>query len=759
MSIKLFRNIDESDLSGGKGASLAKMYQNKLNIPNGYVIMADEFDNFLLQNGIKYKIQSIITALDIENEEDIQNASNEISKIILSCDMNENVKNEIIKNYEILGCKFVAVRSSATSEDGKSHAWAGQLESFLNVDKTELAKSVKKCWNSVFSPRAIYYRLKNNDKTDIKVAVVVQKMVQSRISGVAFSINPVNNDTNEIVIESVLGLGEAIVSGRVTPDKYIVNKKDNKIESKEINNQREKIIKDDKENKWVQILDGNIQKLSDEKINILQEKIKQIENIYGFPVDIEWAIEKEEFYILQCRPITTFKENKIKSIIDIVNKIGGFKYYVSRKFNWFLENTQIFASGEEAQDELLGFNIAIKNYLILNGDEYSLDKDFKETYKVLKTKFERDINFFDKFAKKEMDLVEEIKAYMNSLSNKNLSQMNYKELCNELELFNKEYIRSFVPGFTRPEDFLELELKEELKQINLSENEIENIFSKISTCPNYGELAYSEEPLELLKIALEKRNKKNIDSLLNNHIEKYSWIKAPVINETTCFTKDDYIKRLENLDNEDIEAKIENVLKTRKSNDDEYEKILKQYKFPEKIMKLAKAIRDFIYLRTYTTEYSDHLFYIARKTIFLEISKRCKMNVDDLIMLGCEEILDLLKNNCKIQHELRELIAKRRKGFAIIWIDGKIKTFFGNDSLKLQYELGKIYKTNEEVGEKHKNIISGTVANTGKVTSTVRILLEYEDIYKVKKGDIIVATMTTPDYILAMEKASRFYNR
>ena len=383
MSIKLFRNIDESDLSGGKGASLAKMYQNKLNIPNGYVIMADEFDNFLLQNGIKYKIQSIITALDIENEEDIQNASNEISKIILSCDMNENVKNEIIKNYEILGCKFVAVRSSATSEDGKSHAWAGQLESFLNVDKTELAKSVKKCWNSVFSPRAIYYRLKNNDKTDIKVAVVVQKMVQSRISGVAFSINPVNNDTNEIVIESVLGLGEAIVSGRVTPDKYIVNKKDNKIESKEINNQREKIIKDDKENKWVQILDGNIQKLSDEKINILQEKIKQIENIYGFPVDIEWAIEKEEFYILQCRPITTFKENKIKSIIDIVNKIGGFKYYVSRKFNWFLENTQIFASGEEAQDELLGFNIAIKNYLILNGDEYSLDKDFKETYKVL----------------------------------------------------------------------------------------------------------------------------------------------------------------------------------------------------------------------------------------------------------------------------------------------------------------------------------------------------------------------------------------
>ncbi len=119
MSIKLFRNIDESDLSGGKGASLAKMYQNKINIPNGYVIMADEFDNFLLQNGIKDKIKSIITALDIENEEDIQNASNEISKIILSCDMNENVKNEIIKNYEILGCKFVAVRSSATSEDGK----------------------------------------------------------------------------------------------------------------------------------------------------------------------------------------------------------------------------------------------------------------------------------------------------------------------------------------------------------------------------------------------------------------------------------------------------------------------------------------------------------------------------------------------------------------------------------------------------------------------------------------------------------------
>ncbi len=225
MQIKLFEDIREKDIAGGKGSSLVKMYQNGFNIPNGYVIMADIFNEFLVENNIKETIQNIINKCDISDEKNIETKSREIIKIILECNISDNVKDEIIRKYKELDCEYVAVRSSATSEDGKNHAWAGQLETFLNVNESTIIESVKECWCSVFSPRALFYRIKNNDISDVAVAVVVQKMVQSEVSGVAFSVNPTNNNFNEIVIESVLGLGEAIVSGSVTPDTYIVNKK------------------------------------------------------------------------------------------------------------------------------------------------------------------------------------------------------------------------------------------------------------------------------------------------------------------------------------------------------------------------------------------------------------------------------------------------------------------------------------------------------------------------------------------------------
>lgn len=182
------------------------MYQNKFEVPNGFVIEADIFDKFLVQNNVKKKIQEIIDKCDIEEEVELENCSKEIRQIVKECIISEEVEKEIIKNYRKLDCKYVAVRSSGASEDGKSNAWAGQLETFLNVDEDSIIESVKKCWNSIFSSRAIFYRKKNNETSDIAVAVVVQKMVQSEVSGVAFSINPASNNFNEIVIESVFGL-------------------------------------------------------------------------------------------------------------------------------------------------------------------------------------------------------------------------------------------------------------------------------------------------------------------------------------------------------------------------------------------------------------------------------------------------------------------------------------------------------------------------------------------------------------------------
>lgn len=753
MDIKFFEEIGERDITGGKGKSLAKLYQNGFDIPNGFVITANAFDIFLEQNNLKSKIQDLINKCDINNEKDLEQKSNEILKEIQKCRISMEVQEEIIKSYDKLGSKYVAVRSSATSEDSKEYAWAGQLETFLNIDKNKIIESIKKCWSSIFSPRALFYRIKNNDKSNISVAVVVQRMIQSDISGVAFSINPTSSNLSEIVIESVLGLGETIVSGSVTPDTYIVNKEDNKLISKTIKNQKNKLIKENNINKWVEIKDGNSQKLEDKLILDLSKIIKKIEEFYGFPVDVEWGIEKDKIYILQCRPITTIKENKLA---EVIKRSGNWKFYVSRKFNWFVENTEIYASLEEYQKELLGFEIATQNYLCLNGDEYSLDSDFEILGSKLDKYLENDINFFDNFAKVEFKIVEEIKKYLEYLKNKDLKKLSFKELEEEMETFNNLYIKSFIPGMTRPEDYLMDRLERELVNGKFTKKDIEIIFSKISTCPNYFPLSYSEEPLDLLKVAIEAKNGENIDNLINQHIEKYSWIKGPVEFEDTAFTKEDYLSRLENLKNDNIEEKIKNINLTREGNDVEYEKVLKEYKFSKKAEKLIKAIRDFIFLRTYTTEYSDHLFYVGRHTIFKEISDRTNIKDEDLIMLADREILDILKNQGVINEGILNTLEDRKKGFAMIWINGEVKTVFGNESLELQEEIGANYKTSNEEKTLDKQVISGNIANKGKVRGIARVLTSYQDIYKVKKGDIIVATMTTPNYVSAMEKASGF---
>lgn len=754
MGIKFFEDVDElSNLAGGKGLSLAKLYKNNFNVPNGFVIESNVFNDFLISNNIKNDIQCLIEKCNINDDNLIEKASRKICEMISNCELTKEVKEEIIDNYRRLDCEYVAVRSSAISEDGKTSAWAGQLESFLNVEESDVIDAVKKCFLSNFSKRAIFYRIKNTDISDISVAVVVQKMVQSEVSGVGFSVNPINNNSKECVVESVLGLGEAIVSGSVNPDTYIINKDINEIKSKDIKNQKRKLVKINGENEWIDIDAGNLQKLDDNVIIKLSSIIKRLEEFYGFPVDVEWGTENSEIYILQCRPITTVKSDKITDLISKLSELKKWEYYVTRKFNWFSTNTEIHATKKEVQKELLGFDLALENYLILNGDEYSLGNDFEVTYKKLKNNFDKDINFFDEFAKREFDLVEEIKLYINKLHDTNFENMSLEQLHEEMKTFDKIYIYSFITGFTRPDDVLEFEFKRELKGDDFDEKDIDNIFSKVATCPDLVPLSYSEEPLELLKIALDMKNGKDIEEL-DNHVQKYAWMKAPLAFEDTYFIKEDYIKRLENLRGEDIENRIKNIVDIRRKNDIEYKEILKEYKFSERILKLAEAIRKFIVLRTYTTEYSDNLFFVAKHTLFMAIANKIGINIDDFIMLSDEEILEVLKIG-EITEALSKRIADRRKGFAIVWLNTQVETFCGEEALYLQAEIAKEFKVNES-DDTGTSEIHGMVANCGKVVGKVRILLDYNDTDKVEKGDIIVASMTTPDYISAMEKASGF---
>lgn len=309
--IRPFNKISKADvgLAGGKGASLGEMTQAGIPVPPGFVILAASFEKFIEENKIAEDIDSVLDNIDHKEIDAVEFASEKIKSIIMSEDIPKEIIDEIKKHFKKLNAKFVAVRSSATSEDSSTDAWAGQLDTYLNTTESELLENVKKCWASLFTPRAIFYRFeKNLHKHKISVAVVIQKMVESEVSGIAFSVHPVTQDRNQLIIEASYGLGESIVSGQITPDGYIVEKKGLLMLEKHIATKEKGLFKADKGgNEWrdIHVREQEKQALSDKQVLELSKLIIKIENHYGFPCDIEWAHEKGKFYIVQSRPITT----------------------------------------------------------------------------------------------------------------------------------------------------------------------------------------------------------------------------------------------------------------------------------------------------------------------------------------------------------------------------------------------------------------------------------------------------------------------
>ncbi len=324
--IRHFDKLTKSNvvIAGGKGASLGEMTQAGIPVPEGFVILSKAFERFIEETDLDVEIDSILHKVKHEDINTVENASEKIQFLIFSREMPKDIASEIGEYFKKLGVRYVAVRSSATSEDSASAAWAGQLDSYLNTTEKTLLENVKKCWASLFTPRAIFYRIeKGLHKEKVSVAVVIQKMVESEISGIAFSVHPVTQDYNQLIIEVGFGLGEAIVSGQVTPDSYVVEKEPRRIINKNISNQEKGLYRLEKGgNEWKNV-QGDKQKLSDKEILELSELILRIEKHYGFPCDIEWAREKGKFYIVQSRPITTLT----KSLIGDKNHKNSL-YYV-----------------------------------------------------------------------------------------------------------------------------------------------------------------------------------------------------------------------------------------------------------------------------------------------------------------------------------------------------------------------------------------------------------------------------------------------
>jgi len=324
--MKLIAWLDELsnrdvDIAGGKGASLGEMWNAGLPVPPAFIVTAEAYRYFIRETKLDKKIREILKDVDVNNPEELNKKSEEIRKLILDAKMPKDLEIIIIESYNRL-CEesgeeevFVAVRSSATAEDLPDASFAGQQETYLNIKGAEnVVKAVQRCFASLFTPRAIFYReQKGFDHFKVALAVVVQKMVNSEKAGVLFTVNPINQNYEEMVIEGAWGLGEGVVSGVVTPDTYIIDKKTLTPKSISVARKDVMFIRDEKgETKKVETPEDLREKrvLSDEELKKLAEMGLTIEKHYGKPMDIEWGIEKGNIFMLQARPITTLDKKK-----------------------------------------------------------------------------------------------------------------------------------------------------------------------------------------------------------------------------------------------------------------------------------------------------------------------------------------------------------------------------------------------------------------------------------------------------------------
>ncbi len=324
-----FKDLKKDSLpeAGGKGANMGEMVSIGMPVPGGFVVSTSAFEHFLESNKLNDDINKLISNCDVDDTDSLNNTSDRIKRRIMDADYPLTVKQEIKRVYDKLSVKrdinlpedmsimsigkdmaIVAVRSSATTEDLKTASFAGQQASFLNVKGVPyLLDAVKRCWASLYEPRAIFYRAKKGFK-EASIAVIVQRMVNADKAGVTFTIDPSSGE-DVVIHEAAWGLGESLVLGKVNPDMYKVSKDSMEILEKNIGRKDKMHVRDISTEKTVEIDvpedKREEQVLTEDEVKELTRHALKLEEHYSGPQDIEWAIERGNVHILQTRPVTT----------------------------------------------------------------------------------------------------------------------------------------------------------------------------------------------------------------------------------------------------------------------------------------------------------------------------------------------------------------------------------------------------------------------------------------------------------------------
>jgi pyruvate,water dikinase len=306
-----FEQLGSGDVAvaGGKGANLGELTRAGLPVPRGFVIGADAYLDAMSEGGVRDELVQLAGSIDVDDERALGEGSARLQELVRKAGMPPALRDELLGAYRRLGVPRVAVRSSATSEDTSDTSFAGMNETFTNVrGDAELCARVVDCWASVYGRRVVAYRRSRGVTEEPAIAVVVQAMVPSERSGVMFTADPASGDRSVIVIEAAFGLGEVVVGGQVEPDTYRVAKDDLRVLETRIGAQTHMIVSDERAgDRRVELApsEGGRRVLADEEVIAVARLGVRVEQHYGAPQDVEWAIAGGDVFLVQSRPITT----------------------------------------------------------------------------------------------------------------------------------------------------------------------------------------------------------------------------------------------------------------------------------------------------------------------------------------------------------------------------------------------------------------------------------------------------------------------
>ena len=760
-----FKNISKSDmtLAGGKGASLGEMTQAGISVPSGFVILASAFEKFLEETDLNVEIDSILDSVNHKEIHTVEYASEKIEALILGAVMPKDIKDDIQKFFKNLDSQYAAVRSSATAEDSASAAWAGQLESYLNTTEETLLENVKKCWASLFTPRAIFYRFeKGLHKQQISVAVVVQKMVESEKSGIAFSVHPVTEDKNQLIIEAGLGFGEAIVSGQITPDSYVVEKQPRRIIDKNIQTQSRGLYRaKNGGNEWRDITkeQGEKQVLSDSEILELSEVILRIENHYSFPCDIEWAAGKGKFYIVQSRPITTLANQRgAKDFKKIINlKEWEFEFQQRNEHPILMADFWCRALYQKYVDEI-DLQVEPYDYLFTDSSKgYVKTSQKKITLEKLKKAFDEDGTYPEYLYSQTIKRVNELNAVAILILEELKSEVSNKKLVGLWKKFDEVFL-TLIPWYWIPYYPIEQNLLSDKVSNGLTKyrDEIEKITdfnnALILSVSSTNELAFIEEQKDffvLVKMAIgddDFSKNKIFNEKARTYLKKYSWMNTFILLPIEPLSLNKLLEKIKNAIKEKSIETYSLQQQQKSKNNEVLKEILHIVRKDKELLSAIENTKKIGWVLTWSVETSLHTLS-GLQSFFKLIAKHLEIPYSQWIYFTSNEIVQVLSG----KNSVKELaLEEREKGYFFVMEKGIQKMITGEEGKSLSEWVDKnLNKVEENITE-----FKGQSASPGHATGKVRIALLAKDSHNLKDDEVLVCAMTSPDYVPAMKRAS-----